>query len=250
MRTDSRLPPLVGALFAAVPLLVFAAEGASYPPPGNDIRDRASLQRGAHNFMNYCSGCHSAQFVRYTTMAQDLGIPDAELRANLMFTSTNPGDTIISAMSPEAGEQAFGAAPPDLSLIARARGTRYLSAFLHGYYADPTRPSGVNNTVLPGTAMPHVLAPLQGVQQAVPVKHAGPAGAETTEQVALELPQPGSMSPQQYDVFVRDTVNFLQYIGEPVEAHRRDLGIWVLSFLAVFTGLAYLLKREYWKAIR
>ena len=191
MRIDSRAPALVGALLAAVPLMVFAAEGASYPPAGNDIRDRASLQRGAHNFMDYCSGCHSAQFVRYATMAQDLGFSDAELKDHLMFTSTNPGDTIISAMSPAAGEQAFGTAPPDLSLIARARGTRYLSAFLHSYYADPARPSGVNNTVLPGTAMPHVLASLQGVQQAVVTSHAGPDGAEVVEHARLRAPATG-----------------------------------------------------------
>jgi ubiquinol-cytochrome c reductase cytochrome c1 subunit len=250
MRTDSRVPALIGALLTAVALTGTTAAGAAYPAVGNDIGDRASLQRGAHNFMNYCSGCHSAQFVRYATMAQDLGISNAELTGELMLTSTNPGDTIISAMSPAAGEQAFGVVPPDLSLIARARGTRYLYAFLRSYYADPTRATGVNNTVLPGTAMPHVLASLQGVQQAVFTRRTGPAGAEVMDLEKLELPQPGSMSPQQYDAFVRDTVNFLQYIGEPVEAQRRKLGIWVLGFLAVFTVLAYLLKREYWKAVR
>jgi ubiquinol-cytochrome c reductase cytochrome c1 subunit len=188
---------------------------------GNDIRSHASLQRGARNFMNYCSGCHSAQYVRYNRVGTDLGIPDPALKKNLMFTSDKLPDPIVSALRAEDGRKWFGNAPPDLSLIARARGTDYLYTYLESFYPDGSRPTGVNNKILPGTAMPHVLADLQAT---LPV--------------------------EKYDEFVRDTVNFLQYIGEPIEVRRRDLGVWVTLFLLVFTGLAYLLYRDYWKDVR
>jgi len=235
---------LAAVLLAALPIVASANEG-SYEPAGNDVRNIASLQRGARNFMNYCSGCHSAKFVRYNRLAEDLRIPEAELMKNLMFTSEKPFDTINSAMPVESAKSWFGAAPPDVSLIARSRGTDYIYAYLHGFYRDPSRPTGVNNTVLKGTAMPHVLADLQGVQTAV-FKTEG----EMKEFEKFELTQKGTLTPEQYDDFVRDTVNFLQYIGEPIETKRKDLGVWVTLFLLMFTGFAYLLYKEYWKDVR
>jgi ubiquinol-cytochrome c reductase cytochrome c1 subunit len=248
MLTDKLAPALAATALLALPLAALASEG-SYPHAGNDIRDRASLQRGARNFMNYCSGCHSAQFVRYNRMAADLGIPETELQANLMFTAQGSFETINSALKAEDGRKWFGNAPPDMSLIARSRGTDYLYAFLKSFYAAPSRPTGVDNTVLPGTAMPHVLAELQGVQQAVYAAHPAGEGAAAPEIERLELAVPGSLSADKYDEFVRDTVNFLEYIGEPVQVKRRDLGVWVTLFLLVFTGFAYLLKREYFRDI-
>jgi len=251
MSTDRRAAALAAVALLALPVATRASEGGmALPHAGNDIRNRASLQRGARNFMNYCSGCHSAQFVRYNRMAADLGISDTELAANLMFTAQRPFETINSALRPEDGRKWFGNAPPDLSLIARSRGTDYLYGFLKGFYADPSRPTGVNNTVLPGTAMPHVLADLQGVPTAVYAAAAAgaePGAAATIEK--LELATPGTLSPEKYDEFVRDTVNFLDYMGEPVQVKRRDLGVWVTLFLLVFTGFAYLLKREYFRDI-
>ena len=233
-----------------MPLAAAAEEGGAYPPAGNDIRNQGSLQRGARNFMNYCSGCHSAKFVRYNRIAKDLGIPEAELKSNLMFTADKPHETIQIAMRAEDAKKWFGNAPPDLSLISRARSSDYIYAFLRSFYADPTRPTGVNNTVLPGTAMPHVLAELQGVQTATFVSRPGEGGTTLTELEKFELTQSGTLTPDKYDEFVRDTVNFLQYIGEPIEVQRRDLGVWVTLFLLLFTGFSYLLYKEYWRDVR
>lgn len=250
MRIEKLLPAIAAAVLLVQPLVASAeSEGMDLPHAGNDIRDTASLQRGAQNFMDYCSGCHSAQFVRYNRVAADLHIPLDKLKASLMYTSERPFDTIKSAMPGDDARKWFGNAPPDLSLMARARGTDYLYAFLRGFYADPSRPRGVNNLVLPGVAMPHVLADLQGVQKAV-YKTAGSGGAAEAPQIEkLEIEAPGKMTPEQFDAFVRDTVNFLEYIGEPVQVQRRDLGVWVIGFLLVFATFAYLLKREYFRDI-
>jgi len=227
-----------------LPVLAHANEGAALPPSGNDIRNEASLQRGARNFMNYCSGCHSAKYVRYNRVAADLHIGEAELKQNLMFTSEKPADTIQSALTAADAKKWFGNAPPDLSLIARSRGTSYLYAFLRGFYRDPTRPTGVNNIMLPGTAMPHVLNSLQGVQTAVFKTEDGKAEFEK-----FELTDKGSMTPAQFDEFVRDTVNFLEYAGEPIEAKRQDLGIWVTLFLLLFAAFSYMLYKDYWRDV-
>jgi ubiquinol-cytochrome c reductase cytochrome c1 subunit len=249
MRIEKLLPAIAAAVLLAQPLSAAAEEGMSLPHAGNDIRDTASLQRGAQNFMNYCSGCHSAQFVRYNRIAADLHIPLEQLKSSLMYTTERPPDTIKSAMPVEDARKWFGNAPPDLSLIARARGTDYLYAFLRSFYADPARPRGVNNLVLPGVAMPHVLADLQGVQKAVFKTPAPGAAAEAPEIEKLEPETQGTMTAEQYDAFVRDTVNFLEYIGEPIQVQRRDLGVWVIGFLLVFAVFAYLLKREYFRDI-
>jgi len=237
---------LAAVTLLALPLVELANEG-SYPHAENDSRNIASLQRGARNFMNYCSGCHSAKFVRYNRVATDLHIPEPELQKNLMFTSDKPFDTIKSAMLADDARKWFGTVPPDMSLMARSRGTDYIYAYLRSFYRDPSRPTGANNTVLPGTAMPHVLADLQGVQRAVYKATEGEAGKGEFEK--FELVDKGSLTPAQYDEFVRDTVNFLQYIGEPIENTRKDLGIWVLLFLLMFTSFAYMLYKEYWKDV-
>ena len=249
MRTSIRLPLFGAALLLALPLSVFAEGEGNLPHADNDVRNTASLQRGARNFMNYCSGCHSAQFVRFNRIGTDLGISEAELKANLMFTAERPFETVRSSMSSADARKWFGNAPPDLSLMARARSPDYLFAFLTGFYADPSRPTGVNNVALPGTAMPHVLADLQGVQTLLPAE---PGAAEDQDELVtsrLKPGSPGTLSPEKYAEFARDTVNFLEYIGEPVQVKRRDLGVWVTLFLLVFTGFAFLLKREYFRDI-
>lgn len=239
-----KLVSALAAVALALPLLANAHEGSSLPPAGNDIRNEASLQRGARNFMNYCSGCHSAKYVRYNRVAADLHIGEAELKQNLMFTSEKPADTIVSAMPAADAKNWFGVVPPDLSLMARSRGTAYISAFLHSFYRDPSRPTGVNNTMLPGTAMPHVLSTLQGVQTAVFKTEEG-----KSEFQKFELTDKGSLTPAQYDEFVRDTVNFLEYVGEPVQTTRQDLGVWVTLFLLLFAAFAYMLYKEYWRDV-
>ena len=222
-----------------------AGEGESFPQANVDPRNLISLQHGARNFMNYCSGCHSAKFVRYNRIAADLGIPEAELKKNLMFTTDKVADTIQSAMPEEEALHWFGVKPPDLSLIARSRGTDHVYAYLRSFYTDPSRPRGVYNTVLPGTAMPNVLGDLQGEQ--IAVFKTGENGAPEFEK--FESVSKGSMTPEEYDLFVRDTVNFLQYMAEPVQNTRKDIGIWVMLFLAVFTSFAYLLYKEVWRDV-
>jgi ubiquinol-cytochrome c reductase cytochrome c1 subunit len=215
---------------------------------GTDIKNTESLQRGARNFMNYCSGCHSLQYLRYNRLARDLKIPESELPANLMFTSDKVFETINSAM-PKDAEIWFGKQPPDLSLMARARGPDYLYSFLKGFYADKTRPWGVNNLYLPSAAMPHVLQPLQGLQKPVFKNEPDDHGSARMVLVGADAMTPGALKPEEYDQFVRDIANFLDYAGEPVKDKRQSMGVFVMLFLLVFFVFAYLLKKEYWKDV-
>ena len=242
---------LLVLLAALAPAAGFAAGGAAHlDRAGNDVGNRASLQRGAANFVNYCLGCHSAKYVRYNRVAADLGISEAQLIDNLMFTGERPHDTMRIGINPDQAKRWFGVVPPDLSLIARARGTDYLYTFLRSFYADPTKASGVNNIVLPGTAMPHVLAELQGVQEAVWEGHVDAQGNAQKVFKGFEPGTPGKLSAEEYDQFVRDTVNFLDYIGEPAQLQRTRLGFPVLAFIVFFTLLAWALKKEYWKDVK
>lgn len=215
---------------------------------GTDIRNTDSLQRGARNFMNYCSGCHSLQYLRYNRMAEDLKIPESELTANLMFTADKAVDTINSAM-PKDAESWFGKQPPDLSLMARARGVDYIYSFLKGFYVDKTRPWGVNNLYLPSAAMPDVLAGIQGLQKPVFKNEPDAGGSARMVLVGVDSMTAGSMKPEEYDQFARDTANFLDYAGEPVKAKRQSMGVFVTLFLLVFFAFAYMLKKEYWKDV-
>ncbi len=259
------LKPAIVAIALVASALTAASEGAAPAAAaegkpldwqawhaGNDVRNTASLQRGARNFVNYCMGCHSLKYQRYSRMAADLRIPEEELRAHLIPAGDKPGDYMLTALSAADGEAWFGKAPPDLSLIARARGVDYLYRFLKTFYADAGAASGSNNLQLAGSAMPAVLSSLEGVKRAVFVGHESVVdGKPVTEQVfqGFEIVSPGSMTAEEYDGFVRDTVNFLDYVGEPVQAARVDIGIWVVLFLLAFTWLAWLLKREYWKDV-
>jgi ubiquinol-cytochrome c reductase cytochrome c1 subunit len=219
---------------------------------GNDIGNTASLQRGAANFMGYCAGCHSLKYNRYSRVAKDLNIPEEQMEKLLLLPGAKKGDYITSPLAAADGEVWFGKAPPDLSLITRAKGSDYVFQFMKTFYADPKTTSGVNNLALPGTAMPHVRSALQGVQEAkFKTIEKTVDGAKVTEShwESFELPAAGQLSPEQYDAFLRDTVNFLEYAGEPAKAKRMSLGVWVILFLLVFTGFAYLLKREYWKDV-
>jgi len=215
---------------------------------GTDIKNIESLQRGARNFMNYCSGCHSLTYLRYNRMAADLKIPEPELAANLMFTSDKPFDTINSAM-PQDSEAWFGKQPPDLSLMARERGVDYIYSFLKGFYVDKTHPWGVNNLYLPGAAMPHVLAERQGLQKPVFKNEPDDHGSARMVLVGVDAMTPGALKPEEYDQFVRDIANFLDYAGEPIKDKRQSMGIFVMLFLLVFFVFAYLLKKEYWKDV-
>jgi ubiquinol-cytochrome c reductase cytochrome c1 subunit len=237
--------------FALAPAsLALAQEGEiALQHAGTDITDIKSLQRGARDFMNYCSGCHSLTYMRYNRVAEDLRIPEADLKANLMFTSSNPFDGINSAMPTADAANWFGKQPPDLTLIARERGVDYLYSYMKGFYVDGTRMWGVNNLYLRGVAMPHVLASLQGLQEPVYKNEPDSAGNAHMVLVDVKLTTPGALSQQEYDVFCRDIANFLDYTGEPVKAKRQSLGVFVTLFLLVGFVFTYLLKKEYWKDV-
>nr|PZN60779.1 MAG: cytochrome c1 [Pseudomonadota bacterium] len=217
---------------------------------GNDVTNTASLQRGAANFVNYCLGCHSLKYLRWSRLAEDLKIPAELLEQTLLPAGAKATDYVTSALPAADAEAWFGKQPPDLSLTARARGTDWIFQFLKGFYADPTKVTGTNNLVLDGASMPAVLSSLEGVKSVVLASHDGAGGSHGGPAVErFEYLSPGSMTPEQFDGFVRDTVNFLDYVGEPAQAQRRHLGIWVVLFLLVFTFLAWLLKKEYWKDV-
>ncbi len=225
-----------------------AATDGAFPmePAGNDISNTASLQRGAKYFVNYCLGCHSARYVRYNRLAEDLGLTEDQLVENLMFTGEQPFDTMVNAMREADAARWFGQVPPDLSLIARSRGADYLYNFLRAFYAEEDVPTGVNNLVLVNTSMPHVLWELQGIRRAI---FEEPEGEDEPVFARFETVVPGTLDAAGYDQVVRDIVNFLDYMGEPMQLQRRALGIKVIAFLLVFLLFAYLLKREIWSDV-
>ncbi len=197
-----------------------------------DLKDPASLQRGAAHFMNYCAGCHSLKYVRYSVMAKDIGIVDGEgevmstaVADNLMFMGDKLSNTIQTALTPEQGVAWFGVAPPDLSLIARSRGIHWVYTYLKSFYLDDTKPWGVNNYLYPDVAMPDVLF---GLKEQLLAEEGGEAA---------------------YDSVILDIVAFLAYSSEPMQLERKRIGLWVLLFLGIFFVFACLLKREYWKDI-
>jgi len=214
---------------------------------GNEVTNTASLQRGATNFVNYCLGCHSLKYMRYERMGRDLDIPMAQLTANLIPTGARATDYMISSFPHAEAEAWFGRAPPDLSLVARYRGSDWVYRFLKGFYVDATRPIGTNNLVLDGAAMPAVLSDLEGVKSAVLGAPAEGHAGKVVER--FDMVAPGRMKPEEFDAFVRDAVNFLDYAGDPAQVQRRSIGLWVVLFLLVFTAFAWMLKKEYWKDV-
>jgi len=209
-----------------------------------DLTDDASLQRGAKVFVNYCLNCHSASAARYNRM-QDFGLTEQQIKDNLLFAAEKPGELMNVAMPKADAKKWLGAAPPDLSLIARSRGSDWIYTYLRGFYRDPSRPTGWNNTVFDKVGMPHVLWDLQGVQE--PVYGKNHEGHEVIEK--LTLVEPGSATPAEYDAMVGDLVNYLTWMGEPAAVKRKETGLIVMAFLAFFFVVAYYLKKEFWKDI-
>jgi len=234
---------LIALLFA--PLLAFAA-GPSVPVdkwPGS-VSDKAALQNGAKLFVNYCLNCHGASYMRYKNL-MDLGLTEQQVKENLMFTSDKIGDLMMVAARYDEQRKWFGVMPPDLTILARARGSLgnagggadWLYTYMRTFYQDDKRPTGWNNLAFDAVGMPHVLWELQGTQ------------AKNHETGKLELVIPGKMSPAEYDKAISDLVGFMVWMGEPQQEFRRTLGIFVLAFLALLFVLAYALKKEYWKDI-
>ena len=206
----------------AVSLNVLAAgAGVALEQSNTDINDQKSLQNGANLFMNYCSGCHSIELMRYNRIGKDLNISNADVKKNLMFSGDKIGDTITSSMSEEGAVKWFGTTPPDLSLVSRSKGVDWIYTYLNSFYEDDSRPFGVNNKILINASMPDVL-----------------------------WEHKKNKSTEDFEQDIRDITNFLDYVGEPAELIRVDLGYKVMSFLFILFILSYLLKKEYWKDVK
>jgi ubiquinol-cytochrome c reductase cytochrome c1 subunit len=205
-----------------------------------NLHDKMSLQRGAQIFVNHCLNCHSATAMRYARLS-DLGLTESQIRDNLVLAGDKVGDPMATTLDAKDAKNWFGVMPPDLSLIARSRGSDWLYTYMRGFYRDPSAKSGWNNTAFPNVGMPHVLWEYQGSQ----VLQASEKGGQK-----LVLDRPGKLSAAQYDQYVGDLVNYLTYMGEPARVKRVQIGIVVLFFLAVFFVVTVLLKKEYWKDVR
>jgi len=243
-------PSIVLLLLAAMTLGATGVQAAGPSAPLDsvkvDVSNQASLQRGAKLFVNYCMGCHSLEYMRYNRVGRDLGLIENQVIESLIFITdedgelVNPGSLMTNAMTPRYGGEAFGKAPPDLTLLTRVRSEEWLYTFLRSFYLDESRPLGVNNSVFENVGMPHPLWQLQGWQE----KRVDANGG-----VRLQVVEPGSMSGPEYDRAIRDLVTFLSYVAEPMQVDRQRIGIYVMLFLLIFLVVAYLLKKEYWKDV-
>jgi ubiquinol-cytochrome c reductase cytochrome c1 subunit len=245
------------AVLALLPGLAFAAEEGYPYDKAPERTSLASLQNGAKLFVNYCLNCHSANAMRYNRL-RDLGLSEDQIRNNLLFSADKVGDMMTVAMKPADAKAWFGTVPPDLSVIARAKasekgsGPDYLYTYLRTFYKDDTRPTGWNNMVLPNVAMPHALWQLQGVRTAKFVEEADPheEGKKVHKFAGFEQVKPGAMSGEEYDTNVADLVAYLDWMAEPAQNTRKQLGVIVLLFLSLFAFLAWRLNASYWKDVK
>ncbi|AXV64230.1 MULTISPECIES: cytochrome c1 [Pseudoalteromonas] len=240
---------LIIGLFALLPTLTMAA-GPSVPlmDANIDLKDNASLQRGAKLFMNYCLGCHQMQYQRYERTFRDIGIPTEIGQEQLIFDGSKVGSHIKNAIAKDDAAKWFGAAPPDLTLVARVRGTDWIYTYLKSFYKDESRPFGVNNIVFPSVGMPHVLQELQGLPTPI-TEEVEEHGHTVTKVVGTETDGTGEMSDDEYDRAARDLTNFLAYVGEPSRLESEALGLKVIGFLVILFILAFMLKKEYWRDV-
>jgi ubiquinol-cytochrome c reductase cytochrome c1 subunit len=231
---------VVAAVLVVAPGLASAAGSVSLQDAPIDLQDRASLQRGAGLFMNYCAACHSLQYMRYSRLAEDLELTPEQVEQFLIKGDAKIGDVMKTGLAKGDGQAWFGKAPPDLSTTARGKIGQedWIYTFLTSFYVDETRPMGWNNTVLAGASMPNVLWELQGIQRKDAEGHLAVAESER-----------GRLSEAEYTQAITDLSAFLTYVGEPARLKRESLGVWVILFLSFFTLMAWLLKKEYWKDI-
>jgi ubiquinol-cytochrome c reductase cytochrome c1 subunit len=230
------------------PAWAFAAGGVHLDKANIDPKNRQSQQRGARLFVNYCLSCHSAELMRYERIGKDLDINEKMLKENLIFTGGKAGDLMTVATAAADSKEWFGTVPPDLTVIARSRGVDWLYTYMRSFYRDDSKLIGVNNLVFPDVGMPHVLWELQGWQEPVITTTKDEEGNEH-KMIELELAEPGTLTPKEYDRAIRDLVNFLDYMGEPYKYERQHLGVRVIMFLLVFLVIAYLMKKEFWKDV-
>ena len=225
--------------------------------PVEKMSDLAALQNGAKLFVNYCLNCHSAAYMRYNRM-KDIGLTDLQIKQNLLFATEKVGDTMKVALDPKQAKEYFGAQPPDLSVIARSRaggggsGADYLYTYLRTFYRDDTKSTGWNNMVFPDVAMPHVLWELQGqrVARFVEEKDHHDPSKVTHRFDGFEQVTPGLLDEHAYDEAVSDLVAYMQWIGEPSQGKRVQIGVWVLLFLGLLSVFTWRLNAAYWKDVK
>lgn len=236
-----------GLMFLMASSQVVAAGNVHLEASGANVNDKASLQRGAKWYSNYCFGCHSLSYMRYNRLAKDLDLSEEAVMQNLVFSDAKFGDTMDIAMNPEQAAAWFGKTPPDLSLTGRSRGADWVYNYLLGFYVDAN--GSWNNTVLVNASMPHVLWELQGIQTPIYRQETSEDGFTHEVIDHFEITTPGTQSAEEYEETARDIAAFLEYVGEPAKLQRKHIGVWVILFLALFTLIAYLLKAEYWRDV-
>jgi ubiquinol-cytochrome c reductase cytochrome c1 subunit len=229
--------------------------------------DRAQLQRGLKVYKEVCSACHSMNLVAFRTL-HDLGYSEAQVKAFAAeYTITDgPNDTgdmferpgIPSDYFPSpfpnpqaAAASNGGAAPPDFSLIAKARGVErgfptfvfdiftqyaqggpdYIHALLTGYDHEP--PAGME--IAEGTYYNPYFIGGKSLAMAKPIDD----GQVTYDDGA----------PETLDQYSRDVSAFLMWAAEPHLEARKRTGLMVMVFLVIFAGLVYLTKRKVWEAV-
>ncbi|MGM0480836.1 MAG: cytochrome c1 [Pseudomonadota bacterium] len=241
---------LLIALITLIPSLSFAADPTVPLDEAKvDLHDKASLQRGAQLYMNYCSGCHSLEYARYNRMFNDLEIPEDIGQKYLQFTGQKPGDLITNNMQADDAGQWFGTGIPDLTNVARVRGPDWIYTYLRSFYKDESRPWGVNNALFANVGMPHVLQELQGTPERTYEKRRID-GQMKEVYVGIETDGSGRMTESEYDQAMLDLTSFLVYMGEPMALEQKRMGWFVFGFLLVFTILAWLLKKEFFRDLK
>ena len=257
----------LGLAFAiSSPAMAAGGHGAVLDEVHMNMSDKASLQNGAKLFVNYCLSCHSASYSRYNRVAEDLDIPLALLKENLMFTTEKTGDLMVTTMPPADAKRWFGVAPPDLTLVSRVRKPNWVYTYLRAFYQDEGSPSGWNNSLFENVAMPHALYELQGVQRfigkatpaelhagggshAAETSHSGEGDYRIVGDAKFDLVHPGKLNPDEFDAAMTDLTAFLTYLAEPAQLQRKKIGVFTLTFLIILMGLCYLLKKEYWRGV-
>ena len=250
-------PKKLIAVLALLPGLAFANEGGFPLDKAPERASLTSLQNGAKLFVNYCLNCHQAAAMRYNRL-KDLGLSEDQIRNNLLFSGEKVGDMMTTALKPADAKAWFGAVPPDLSVIARAKassagtGGDYLYTYLRSFYKDDTRPTGWNNMVVPNVAMPHVMWQQQGIRtvKMVEEEDAHEHGKKVHKFDGYEQVTPGTMSQTEFDTATADLVGYLEWMAEPAQGTRKRLGVWVLLFLSGFAVLAWRLNASFWKEVK
>ena len=231
-----------------------ATDSIPWDKAPNKLNDLSALQNGAKIFVNYCLNCHAAAYMRFNRL-KDIGLTEKQIKDNLLFTTDKVGDTMKINMDAKQGKDWFGGNPPDLTLIARSRsgsggtGADYIYTYLRTYYRDDSKATGWNNLAYPNVGMPHVLWELQGQRRPV-FEDVEQHGHTTQALKGWEQVSPGKMTPREYDEAMGDLVNYLQWMAEPNQNSRVQIGVWVMLFLLIFMVIAWRLNASYWKDIR